>query len=493
MAEFKKVTKTNHKPKRGDNNQFLVYSTQFNEMVDALNDGTGDLNVNDAVVTGDLTVTGTSTFNGAIVLGDAAADALTINATVTQGAPVNYSNATTITAFATGGQASATALTEEINNVTTVATAGDSVKLPAAVAGMHIYVKNSGATALDIFPATSDSIDALAVNLAIRIQPGSSIDFYAKDATVWESNLDNSITLNSPTTVTGQLEIKAAASAGNTVTTITNASQAGARTYTVPDAGASASFVMTEGAQTLNGVKTFGDTTASTTKDTGGLITQGGVGVEKEIYAGLSINAGTYLTSGNGTVSLPAIGPVSDPDSGLYVIGANNLGVACAGAKVLDIATTGLGVTGTLSATGVTTLVGVSQAPVFVADATPYTVLAADSGKTHIILEQTASITLNLPVIAAGLYYKFILGGVATEAQNWIIVATTPSFYNGGVVWLDLNEATDNVAVVYGDGTSHLTFTAVTPAIGTCIEIYSNGTEWFMSGTVVSDTTPTMA
>jgi hypothetical protein len=132
----------------------------------------------------------------------------------------------------------------------------------------------------------------------------------------------------------------------------------------------------------------------------------------------------------------------------------------------------------------------VVQAPVFVADATPYTVLAANSGKLHIILEQTANITLNLPVIAAGLSYKFVMGGVATEAQNWIIVATTPSFYNGGVVWTDLNDAESNVAVVYGNGSSHLTLTVVTPAAGTEIEIYSNGTEWFVHGGVISDTTP---
>ncbi len=209
------------------------------------------------VIGGDLTVTGTTTMNGPIVLGDAAADSLTVNATTTYGDPINYSNATGITAFATGGQASATALTEEINNVTTVATAGDSVKLPAAVAGKHVHVKNSGATALDIFPATSDSIDALAVNLAIRIQPGSSVDFYAKDAIVWESNVDASLTIVAPTTNTGQLELKATSSAGNTVTTITNASQAATRVYTIPDAGANANFVMTEGASTINGTKTY--------------------------------------------------------------------------------------------------------------------------------------------------------------------------------------------------------------------------------------------
>ena len=131
----------------------------------------------------------------------------------------------------------------------------------------------------------------------------------------------------------------------------------------------------------------------------------------------------------------------------------------------------------------------VVQAPVFVANATPYAVLAADSGKLHIILEQTSSITLNLPVIAAGLSYKFVMGGVATEAQNWVIVATTPSFYNGGVTWDDSNAVASPVPV-YGNGTSHLTLTATTPEAGTAIEIYSNGTEWFVCGAVFSVATP---
>lgn len=141
---------------------------------------------------------------------------------------------------------------------------------------------------------------------------------------------------------------------------------------------------------------------------------------------------------------------------------------------------------------GAITLGGIVQAPVFVANATPYAVLAADSGKLHIILEQTSTITLNLPVIAAGLSYKFIMGGVATEAQNWVIVATTPSFYNGGVLWSDLNAgaASDELGVVYGNGSSHLTLTVTTPAAGTVIEIYSNGTEWFAHGNVISDSTP---
>jgi len=204
--------------------------------------------------------------------------AQTINGVQTYTVPRVADHNTTITAFATGGQASATALTGEWNNVTVCATAGDSVKLLTAVAGQVQTVKNSGATTLAVFPNTSDAINALAVNLSVDIPPGGELTFRAIDGTTWETC--EVLTLPAPSTQNGSLVIQAANSAGNTNTTITNASQAAARTYTIPDAGANASFVMTEGAQTINGVKTFGnevDLGGNTTGTAGAGIT-GGVG-----------------------------------------------------------------------------------------------------------------------------------------------------------------------------------------------------------------------
>jgi len=205
----------------------------------------------------------------------------------------------------------------------------------------------------------------------------------------------------------------------------------------------------------------------------------------------------------NVVATAQTVDPIVDRMNTLFPDGVNDLTIADDVTITDDLSVGGdLAVTGALDVngavtldgttalTGVLTAVGIVQAPVFVADATPYTVLAANSGKMHIILEQTSNITLNLPVIAAGLNYKFIMGGVATEAQNWIIVATTPSFYNGGVLWTDLNDAENNVGAVYGNGTSHLTLTVTTPGVGTEIEIYSNGTEWFVHGNVISDSTP---
>ncbi len=62
------------------------------------------------------------------------------------------------------------------------------------------------------------------------------------------------------TTTTGKVSLTAAASAGDYTLTLVNASLAAARTYTFPDAGEAASFVMTEGTQTINDAKTFAGT-----------------------------------------------------------------------------------------------------------------------------------------------------------------------------------------------------------------------------------------
>jgi len=64
----------------------------------------------------------------------------------------------------------------------------------------------------------------------------------------------------------------------------------------------------------------------------------------------------------NGAAGTPSLTFDSDDDTGLYRIGANNIGVAANGAKVLDIATTGLGVTGTLGVSGVASITNTTDA-----------------------------------------------------------------------------------------------------------------------------------
>jgi len=166
----------------------------------------------------------------------------------------------------------------------------------------------------------------------------------------------------------------------NTVT-ISSTAPAASRTYTLPDAGGAASFVMTESAQTINGIKTLGSVL---------LVANGAVGTPSVAFSGQT-NSGIYnISSGshifgvsvngvetlrftptelqpslrilgaNGTVSAPAYSFSGDSDTGLYIIGANEVGITCGGALTIDISGAGIdlyvGVTASLKlrSTGVT-------------------------------------------------------------------------------------------------------------------------------------------
>ena len=86
--------------------------------------------------------------------------------------------------------------------------------------------------------------------------------------------------------------------------------------------------------------------TGLTLPTTGTLATLAGT----EIFSSKSFSNATNFDAG--TVSAPGLYLEGETGTGLYRIGANNHGYAVSGAKVLDIASTGLGVTGTLSVAG---------------------------------------------------------------------------------------------------------------------------------------------
>lgn len=94
-----------------------------------------------------------------------------------------------ITAFASGGQASATLLTDVFNRVTTVATAADSVKLPPAKPGMCLFVMNSGANSMNVFPSTGDQINAVGANGAYAQAAGTRAEYFCAVEGTWGSIL----------------------------------------------------------------------------------------------------------------------------------------------------------------------------------------------------------------------------------------------------------------------------------------------------------------
>lgn len=110
---------------------------------------------------------------------------------------VSVTNA--ITAFAGGGQASAVQLNSAFNRVTVVGTAADSVKLPLCVTqpaglngstvgvGTQVWVMNTSANSLNVFPSTGDAINALSANTAIAVATVTGKLFTCAVAGTWQS------------------------------------------------------------------------------------------------------------------------------------------------------------------------------------------------------------------------------------------------------------------------------------------------------------------
>lgn len=129
-----------------------------------------------------------------------------------------------------------------------------------------------------------------------------------------------------------------------------------------------------------------------------------------------------------------------------------------------------------------------------VTDAATYTVLAADSGKIHIMPNFTADCTLTLPTAAAGLEYTFIGKAVAADAQNWIIKSpSATNYFIGGVSFADTDAgagADEIHAGVWSNGSTNDFLTVVTPGAGTRIHVVCDGTNWIANGQVFSATVP---
>lgn len=94
----------------------------------------------------------------------------------------------TSTVAATGSAQGDAALLADGFNLVTAADGTKGVILPLASAGREVRVKNSSASALKVYPATSDGINALSVNAAFSMPANTCSTFTAYDATTWYSN-----------------------------------------------------------------------------------------------------------------------------------------------------------------------------------------------------------------------------------------------------------------------------------------------------------------
>ena len=99
---------------------------------------------------------------------------------------------TGISASTTQTQVAATALTEVVNDVTTVSNDNDAAKLDSASANKKQIVYNNGGAILQLFPASGDNLGE-GVDASTTIEPGGFGVFVSKDATNWISTINNNV------------------------------------------------------------------------------------------------------------------------------------------------------------------------------------------------------------------------------------------------------------------------------------------------------------
>lgn len=125
------------------------------------------------------------------------------------------------------------------------------------------------------------------------------------------------------------------------------------------------------------------------------------------------------------------------------------------------------------------------------ADATTYTVLATNSGKTHVMPDLDATCVFTMPAASAGLEYRFIYSGAAIEAHDWTFdLSTTSNFFKGGLMHVDEDDTQANVS---SNGSSNDFMRIIKPDTGTMVSLLCDGTNWIAYGQVYGADAPTFA
>jgi hypothetical protein len=129
-------------------------------------------------------VSGT-TITGATISGGTISSATSVSAsdiTTTGGLYLK-----TATVAATGSTQSDAASISDGLTLVTAADATKGVKLPAAIAGRTVIIKNGANAVLKVWPATGDGINAITVDSNYVLAANTSSLLIAYDATTWYS------------------------------------------------------------------------------------------------------------------------------------------------------------------------------------------------------------------------------------------------------------------------------------------------------------------
>lgn len=93
-----------------------------------------------------------------------------------------------IVAHAGGGQSSATQISAQTARVTTVATAGDSIKLPASAPGLELNIINAGANPMQVYGSGTDTIDGVAAATGVSQMVNSMCIYSCPSSGTWVTN-----------------------------------------------------------------------------------------------------------------------------------------------------------------------------------------------------------------------------------------------------------------------------------------------------------------
>lgn len=230
----------------------LSSQTDLQSALDAKQDVDADLTaIATLATTGTLRRTGTNTWALASETGSGNA----VYATAPALSAPTFSTAATVTA-GTNAQGQG-ALTSDINIITTAASNPSGVTLPTATAGRHVKIVNKGANAINVYPATGGSIDALAANASIQIAVNGEMLFWAASATLWYSSVNSVVNV---ALATGTLPV-ARGGSGQTTT---------CASLTVANAFTGAGAISVNGTGTIGyGTGSGGSVTQLTSKTTG--------------------------------------------------------------------------------------------------------------------------------------------------------------------------------------------------------------------------------
>lgn len=186
-----------------------------------------------------------------------------------------FSTSATVTA-GTNAQGQG-ALTSDYSVITTAASNPSGVTLPTATTGRRIIIVNKGANAVNVYPDTGGTIDALAANAAISLPVNGWMQFNASSTTQWYS------TANITTASSGVTSF----SAGTTGLTPSTA---------------------TTGAVTLAGTLAVANGGTGQTSYTDGQLLIGNSTGNTLTKATLTAGSGVSITNGGGSITIAATG-----------------------------------------------------------------------------------------------------------------------------------------------------------------------------------------